>query len=165
MFCVYWVAPVIVMMIILMMTFVVGQKPFRCPQCPVTFSTKSNRERHMIRKHGLNVHDPATRQMMDRPYKCHLCVFSSFATSGNLGRTIYLILFVVLISCNPNPSSANHHLNQSYISIFKSLKRWLLLCKPWKTKGFSFFEIIITVLFSFFHLNTYGIGLRPLGIF
>jgi len=59
-----------------------GQKPFRCPQCPVTFSTKSNRERHMIRKHGLDTHDPATRQMMDRPFKCHLCIFSSFSSSG-----------------------------------------------------------------------------------
>ncbi len=58
-----------------------GQKPFKCPQCPVLFSTKSNRERHLVRKHGLNVLDPATRQMMDRPFKCHLCTFSSFSTS------------------------------------------------------------------------------------
>jgi len=36
----------------------------------------------MIRKHGLDMHDPATRQMMDRPYKCHLCIFSSFSSSG-----------------------------------------------------------------------------------
>ena len=63
----------------------VGQKPFRCPQCPVIFSTKSNRERHMIRKHGLDMHDPATRQMMDRPFKCHLCIFSSFSSSGTTG--------------------------------------------------------------------------------
>ena len=62
----------------------IGQKPFKCPQCPVTFSTKSNRERHMVRKHGLDIHDPATRQMMDRPYKCHLCVFSSFSTACEL---------------------------------------------------------------------------------
>ncbi|KAK3086506.1 hypothetical protein FSP39_019337 [Pinctada imbricata] len=61
-----------------------GQKPFKCPRCPVTFSTKSNRERHLIRKHGLNMLDPLSRQTMDRPYKCHLCVFSSFSTQGNL---------------------------------------------------------------------------------
>ncbi|XP_041375775.1 zinc finger protein 775-like [Gigantopelta aegis] len=61
-----------------------GQKPFKCPRCPVTFSTKSNRERHLIRKHGVNMLDPASRQTMDRPYKCHLCVFSSFATESNL---------------------------------------------------------------------------------
>jgi len=68
---------------ILFMKNISGQKPFKCPQCPVTFSTKSNRERHMVRKHGLDIHDPATRQMMDRPFKCHLCVFSSFSTAGN----------------------------------------------------------------------------------
>lgn len=61
-----------------------GQKPFKCPKCPVTFSTKSNRERHLIRKHGVNMMDPMSRQTMDRPYKCHLCVFSSFSTQGNL---------------------------------------------------------------------------------
>lgn len=61
-----------------------GQKPFKCPRCPVTFSTKSNRERHLIRKHGVNMMDPLSRQTMDRPYKCHLCVFSSFSTQGNL---------------------------------------------------------------------------------
>ncbi|KAK7497627.1 hypothetical protein BaRGS_00011022 [Batillaria attramentaria] len=49
-----------------------GQKPFKCPRCPVTFSTKSNRERHLIRKHGVNMLDPASRQTMDRPYKCNL---------------------------------------------------------------------------------------------
>ncbi|XP_060565403.1 ras-responsive element-binding protein 1-like isoform X4 [Ruditapes philippinarum] len=61
-----------------------GQKPFKCPRCPVTFSTKSNRERHLIRKHGVNMLDPLSRQTMDRPYKCPLCVFSSFSTQSNL---------------------------------------------------------------------------------
>ncbi|KAK3600951.1 hypothetical protein CHS0354_004159 [Potamilus streckersoni] len=68
-----------------------GQKPFKCPRCPVTFSTKSNRERHLIRKHGVNMLDPMSRQTMDRPYKCPLCVFSSFSTqtcesAGNLAK-------------------------------------------------------------------------------
>ncbi|XP_064598701.1 ras-responsive element-binding protein 1-like isoform X2 [Liolophura sinensis] len=61
-----------------------GQKPFKCPRCPVTFSTKSNRERHLIRKHGVNMLDPASRQTMDRPFKCHLCIFSSFSTKSPL---------------------------------------------------------------------------------
>ena len=50
-----------------------GQKPFKCPDCSVTFSTKSNRERHMVRKHGLDIQDPATRARMERPYRCHTC--------------------------------------------------------------------------------------------
>ncbi|KAJ8383288.1 hypothetical protein AAFF_G00222240 [Aldrovandia affinis] len=30
-----------------------GQKPFPCPQCDAFFSTKSNCERHLLRKHGV----------------------------------------------------------------------------------------------------------------
>lgn len=63
-----------------------GEKPFECPKCHVIFSTKSNRERHLTRKHGVNMLDPAARQTMDRPFKCHLCTFSSFATKDNLLR-------------------------------------------------------------------------------
>ncbi|CAE1293120.1 RREB1 [Acanthosepion pharaonis] len=63
-----------------------GEKPFECPKCHVIFSTKSNRERHLTRKHGVNMLDPAARQTMDRPFKCHLCTFSSFATKENLLR-------------------------------------------------------------------------------
>ncbi|GAB1608537.1 ras-responsive element-binding protein 1 isoform X5 [Argonauta hians] len=63
-----------------------GEKPYECHKCHVIFSTKSNRERHLTRKHGVNMLDPASRQSMDRPHKCHLCVFSSFATKDNLCR-------------------------------------------------------------------------------
>lgn len=28
-----------------------GQKPYKCPHCPIRFTTKSNCERHLIRKH------------------------------------------------------------------------------------------------------------------
>ena len=31
-----------------------GQKPFKCPECPLWFTTKSNCDRHLIRKHGNN---------------------------------------------------------------------------------------------------------------
>ena len=58
-----------------------GQKPFKCPECPVTFSTKSNRERHMVRKHGLDIQDPVTRASMERPYKCHNCD-ETFTSAG-----------------------------------------------------------------------------------
>ncbi|XP_074645924.1 uncharacterized protein LOC141902184 [Tubulanus polymorphus] len=61
-----------------------GQKPFKCPECSVWFSTKSNRERHLLRKHGLNPNNPNARQIMDRPYKCQLCVFSSFSKPEKL---------------------------------------------------------------------------------
>lgn len=30
-----------------------GQKPFPCPKCDALFSTKSNCERHLLRKHGV----------------------------------------------------------------------------------------------------------------
>lgn len=30
-----------------------GQKPFPCPRCDAFFSTKSNCERHLLRKHGV----------------------------------------------------------------------------------------------------------------
>ncbi|XP_023932284.1 uncharacterized protein LOC106169188 [Lingula anatina] len=63
-----------------------GQKPFACPKCDMSFSTKSNRERHLLRKHGMNSSDPAVRQNYDRPYKCHLCVFSTFSTVDKMKK-------------------------------------------------------------------------------
>ncbi|KAM9553669.1 ras-responsive element-binding protein 1-like isoform 1-T1 [Salvelinus alpinus] len=33
-----------------------GQKPFPCPKCDAFFSTKSNCERHLLRKHGVTNH-------------------------------------------------------------------------------------------------------------
>lgn len=34
--------------------FPIGQKPFPCTHCDALFSTKSNCERHLLRKHGLS---------------------------------------------------------------------------------------------------------------
>lgn len=79
-----------------------GQKPFKCPRCPVTFSTKSNRERHLIRKHGVNMLDPLSRQTMDRPYKCHLCVFSSFSTQGKYKLFNWFIHILTVKRANQN---------------------------------------------------------------
>ena len=73
--------------------FFSGEKPFECPKCHVIFSTKSNRERHLTRKHGVNMLDPAARQTMDRPFKCHLCTFSSFATKGILLDICYKFVY------------------------------------------------------------------------
>lgn len=36
------------------MVYLLGQKPFPCPQCDAFFSTKSNCERHLLRKHGIS---------------------------------------------------------------------------------------------------------------
>lgn len=39
-----------------------GQKPFKCSQCPLLFTTKSNCDRHLLRKHG-NVESAVSLQM------------------------------------------------------------------------------------------------------
>lgn len=39
-----------------------GQKPFKCSQCPLLFTTKSNCDRHLLRKHG-NVEDAVSLQL------------------------------------------------------------------------------------------------------
>ena len=52
-----------------------------------------------------------------------------------------------LFSDDPNPYNAE-----------------IFVYKPWRSKGFFQFEIIINVLVSFFllYLNTHAMGLRPL---
>lgn len=39
-----------------------GQKPFKCSQCPLLFTTKSNCDRHLLRKHG-NVESASSIQI------------------------------------------------------------------------------------------------------
>lgn len=76
-----------------------GQKPFKCSHCPLLFTTKSNCDRHLLRKHGnvnLQPTDSASQQsknqnyMMrnvpERPYKCSSCPSSTFATLSNLNK-------------------------------------------------------------------------------
>ena len=72
---------------------VLGQKPFKCPECTVTFSTKSNRERHMVRKHGLDLQDHDVRKSLEKPYKCSDCS-STFASAG---ANIYYSLMILLL--------------------------------------------------------------------
>ena len=76
-----------------------GQKPFKCTECDLWFTTKSNCDRHVIRKHGNNNYEkcldddeeeelgfhlpgyPAEKSCTSRrdstgsdsPYKCHIC--------------------------------------------------------------------------------------------
>lgn len=76
-----------------------GQKPYKCSNCPLWFTTKSNCDRHVVRKHGEtnnalgngsnnNNHQASTA---DRtlPYKCQLCPTSSFLTQISLKKHLY----------------------------------------------------------------------------
>eukprot|EP00094_Tigriopus_californicus_P010939 TCALIF_10553-PA protein Name:"Similar to ZNF208 Zinc finger protein 208 (Homo sapiens)" AED:0.08 eAED:0.08 QI:5/0/0/1/0.5/0.33/3/0/1107 len=63
-----------------------GDKPYKCRSCFLLFTTKSNCDRHQLRKHGNNNNDQAfsMRNVSERPFKCELCPSSSFSTEDNL---------------------------------------------------------------------------------
>ena len=66
-----------------------GEKPYSCPHCPVHFTTKSNCDRHLVRKHsgGSGSDDSSAAQRpVERPFKCTLCPSSTFSTQQNLVR-------------------------------------------------------------------------------
>lgn len=76
-----------------------GQKPFKCSQCPLLFTTKSNCDRHLLRKHGntattisndtgnnSNTSNYLMRNVPERPYKCNNCPSSTFSTYSNLKK-------------------------------------------------------------------------------
>ncbi|CAG0879321.1 unnamed protein product [Cyprideis torosa] len=64
-----------------------GQKPYKCSQCPLWFTTKSNCDRHLLRKHR-NKGDAAytMRNVPERPFKCAACPSSTFSTLSNLKK-------------------------------------------------------------------------------
>lgn len=74
-----------------------GQKPFKCSHCPLLFTTKSNCDRHLLRKHG-NAATTITndtgnpnylmRNVPERPFKCSNCPSSTFSTYSNLKKHI-----------------------------------------------------------------------------
>ncbi|KAL3287353.1 hypothetical protein HHI36_001827 [Cryptolaemus montrouzieri] len=76
-----------------------GQKPFKCSHCPLLFTTKSNCDRHLLRKHGNsattitndainnNTHY-LMRNVPERPFKCSNCPSSTFSTYSNLKKHI-----------------------------------------------------------------------------
>ncbi|KAK6622043.1 hypothetical protein RUM44_001850 [Polyplax serrata] len=95
-----------------------GQKPFKCTHCPLLFTTKSNCDRHLLRKHGrealiassgqtdnpestgtTNVTSSVTsqspnsnypmRNVPERPYKCNKCPSSTFSTLSNLNKHLF----------------------------------------------------------------------------
>ena len=47
-----------------------GDKPYKCPDCPLWFTTKSNCDRHLA----------------ERPYKCQMCPSSTFSSQSNLRK-------------------------------------------------------------------------------
>lgn len=90
-----------------------GQKPYQCIHCSHHFTTKSNCDRHLQRKHKAkankmrrvrNSSSPdvqvvassssssngsntfSMRNVPERPFKCHQCPSSTFATLGNLKK-------------------------------------------------------------------------------
>ncbi|XP_012535869.1 ras-responsive element-binding protein 1 isoform X2 [Monomorium pharaonis] len=91
-----------------------GQKPYQCIHCSHHFTTKSNCDRHLLRKHkakankmrrARNSSSPdaqvvasssssssngnntfSMRNVPERPFKCHQCPSSTFATLGNLKK-------------------------------------------------------------------------------
>ncbi|XP_045472632.1 ras-responsive element-binding protein 1-like isoform X2 [Harmonia axyridis] len=76
-----------------------GQKPFKCSHCPLLFTTKSNCDRHLLRKHGnaatTITNDVANnnanylmRNVPERPFKCSSCPSSTFSTYTNLKKHI-----------------------------------------------------------------------------
>lgn len=76
-----------------------GQKPFKCSHCPLLFTTKSNCDRHLLRKHGSSATTIANeansnnanylmRNVPERPFKCSNCPSSTFSTYSNLKKHI-----------------------------------------------------------------------------
>lgn len=83
-----------------------GQKPYQCIYCSLLFTTKSNCDRHLLRKHKTNpnkirrVRNSSSpdsqavntnntfsmRNVPERPYKCNQCPSSTFSTLGNLKK-------------------------------------------------------------------------------
>ncbi|KAL1501648.1 hypothetical protein ABEB36_006942 [Hypothenemus hampei] len=75
-----------------------GQKPFKCSHCPLLFTTKSNCDRHLLRKHGNSATTIVTgdacnsnsnflmRNVPERPFKCSICPSSTFSTYPNLKK-------------------------------------------------------------------------------
>jgi uncharacterized Zn-finger protein len=68
-----------------------GEKPHKCDECPLWFTTKSNCDRHLIRKHGNNNNDkdansPKPTHIPERPFKCPLCPSSTFSCEKKLRK-------------------------------------------------------------------------------
>ncbi|XP_012266949.2 ras-responsive element-binding protein 1 [Athalia rosae] len=118
-----------------------GQKPYKCTYCPLLFTTKSNCDRHLLRKHInagtssqsqsagassspessstlTNSNAFAMRNVPERPYKCNQCPSSTFSTLGNLKKH----LSSKHTTCGPS-SRSHSPLSESQNSPNESLKQ------------------------------------------
>ncbi|XP_066960988.1 ras-responsive element-binding protein 1 isoform X2 [Macrobrachium rosenbergii] len=59
-----------------------GQKPYLCPVCRFPFTTKSNCDRHLLRKHPDSPHTGGG----DRPYRCRKCPGAAFTSLESLRK-------------------------------------------------------------------------------
>lgn len=59
-----------------------GQKPYLCPVCHFPFTTKSNCDRHLLRKHPDSPHTTGG----DRPYRCSKCPGAAFTNVESLRK-------------------------------------------------------------------------------
>lgn len=59
-----------------------GQKPYLCPVCHFPFTTKSNCDRHLIRKHPDSPHTLGG----DRPFRCSKCPGAAFTSLESLRK-------------------------------------------------------------------------------
>lgn len=95
-----------------------GQKPFKCSHCPLLFTTKSNCDRHLLRKHGNSATALANelsssnsnymmRNVPERPFKCSHCPSSTFSTYSNLKKHI---------SCKHSPQGGHSDDAHSQVS-------------------------------------------------
>ncbi|KAJ8041195.1 Ras-responsive element-binding protein 1 [Holothuria leucospilota] len=64
-----------------------GLKPYECPHCGATFSTKSNCERHINRRHQGQKNGEEELEMVQKdPFKCKECNEAAFSTRRKLQR-------------------------------------------------------------------------------
>lgn len=93
-----------------------GQKPFKCSQCPLLFTTKSNCDRHLIRKHGdvdsaVSLYVPIDEEIPEPIKKPASECTTSSATNAVVSNQVSLPQVQLNIPQikNENPSQAHQH--------------------------------------------------------
>lgn len=95
-----------------------GQKPFKCSQCPLLFTTKSNCDRHLLRKHG-NVESAVSLQLpideMPEPVKEPVRPVASKSDPEDLAKPIAPFSLAAALQA-PNKPDVNSPSSASAIS-------------------------------------------------